>query len=301
MINIKGKDGKYYNIKRHELGFLYVDPPPASEILESYYSQKYYQDPDVATYSIAYTNDEIDFFDYTGKIADYLFESNFPKSKKCLYDVGSGEGFFLKSLKNLGWEVSGVDFSNTGIERNNPELLPYVRIGDAAKDIELQIKNKSKFNLINLDNVLEHVTDPVKLLENLSKILSSNGFIRIEVPNDNSKLQEMLKSKGSLNYEWVHPPDHLSYFNFDNLPLLLEATGFKVVNMLADFPIELFLTNEHSNYIIDRTKGKAAHESRVMISKLIYQRGLDKYIKWSEGLAAAGIGRTCIAFAIKGV
>jgi hypothetical protein len=67
--------------------------------------------------------------------------------------------------------------------------------------------------------------------------------------------------------------------------------------MLADFPIELFLTNEYSNYIIDRSKGKAAHASRVMISKLIYQRGLDKYIKYSEGLAAAGIGRTCIAFA----
>jgi hypothetical protein len=34
-----------------------------------------------------------------------------------------------------------------------------------------------------------------------------------------------------------------------------------------------------------------------MISKLIYQWGLDKYIKWAEGLAAAGIGRTCIVFA----
>ena len=68
--------------------------------------------------------------------------------------------------------------------------------------------------------------------------------------------------------------------------------------MLGDFPIELFLTNEHSNYLKDRSKGKAAHVSRVVISKLIYQRGLDKYIKWSEGLAAAGIGRTCIAFAV---
>ncbi len=91
-------------------------------------------------------------------------------------------------MKNLGLEVSGVDFANTGIEWNNSKSVPYVRIGDAAKDIELQIKNKSKFNLINLDNVLEHKTDPVKLLENHSKILSSNGFIRIEVPNDNSKL-----------------------------------------------------------------------------------------------------------------
>ncbi len=38
-------------------------PIPDSELLESYYSQKYYKDSDGATYSIAYSNVEIDFFD----------------------------------------------------------------------------------------------------------------------------------------------------------------------------------------------------------------------------------------------
>jgi hypothetical protein len=69
--------------------------------------------------------------------------------------------------------------------------------------------------------------------------------------------------------------------------------------MLGDFLIELFLTNEHSNYLKDSSKGKAAHTSRVVISKLVYRRGLDKYIKWSEGLAVAAIGRTCIGYFAK--
>ena len=205
----------------------------------------------------------------------------------------------MHGLMNCGWDVYSVDYSIAGIEKHNPSVLPFVSIGDAITDVEACIYSKKRFNLINLGNVLEHVTDPISLLEKIKKILLPDGILRIVVPNDYSQLQELLQQQGSLNYEWVHPPEHLSYFNFDNLPKLLEATGFKVVNMLADFPIEFFLANKHSNYIKDRSKGKDAHLSRVMLSKLIYQRGLDKYIKWSEGLAAAGIGRTCcIAFAV---
>jgi 2-polyprenyl-3-methyl-5-hydroxy-6-metoxy-1,4-benzoquinol methylase len=296
-IRIIGKDNQYYNLIESELGYLHVENLPDGDMLKAYYSQKYFQNPEVATYSKEYTEDEMDFFDFTGKIADYLFNLYFPKSKKYLYDVGCGEGFFLKSLRDLDWNISGVDFSSIGIERHNSDLIDFVRFGDAIKDIELQINNNSKFNLINLDNVLEHVAEPLKLLEKLRQILDDDGLIRIEVPNDNSKLQGLLQRQGSMNLEWVHPPDHLSYFNFENLPVVLEASGFKVVNMLADFPIELFLSNEYSNYVHNPIKGMAAHESRVMISKLIYQRGLENYIKWSEGVAAAGIGRTCIAFA----
>ena len=65
--------------------------------------------------------------------------------------------------------------------------------------------------------------------------------------------------------------------------------------MLEEFLIELFLTNELSNYIKNSSKGKATYENRFMISKLIYQIGSDKYIKWSK--VSAAVGRTFIAFA----
>ena len=297
MIKITGKDGNKYELIKHELEFLQVSPIPNVSELNSYYAQKYYQNPSVATYSLSYSDDELQLQTEVCKMTNQLFEVQFPNSNKSLYDIGCGEGFFMHGLMDCGWIVYGVDYSNAGIEKHNPSIAPYVNIGDAITDVDACIEGQRRFNLINLGNVLEHVPDPIALLEKIRKLLLPEGLLRVVVPNDSSELQELLQHQGSLNYEWVHPPDHLSYFNFDNLPLLLETTGFKVVHMLADFPIELFLTNEHSNYIIDRTKGKAAHESRVMISKLIYQRGLDKYIKWSEGLAAAGIGRTCIAFA----
>ncbi len=297
MNKITGKDGNKYELIKHKLGFLQVSPIPNVSELNAYYAQKYFQNPSVATYSLSYSDDELQLQSEVCKMANQLFEVQFPNANKSLYDIGCGEGFFMQGLMDCGWTVYGVDYSVAGIEKHNPSVASYVNIGDAITDVDACIEAQRCFNLINLGNVLEHVPDPIALLEKIQKLLLPDGLLRIVVPNDSTELQELLKNQGSLNYEWVHPPDHLSYFNFDNLSLVLEATGFKVVNMLADFPIELFLTNEHSNYIIDSSKGKAAHASRVMISKLIYQRGLDKYIKWSEGIAAAGIGRTCIAFA----
>lgn len=297
MNKIIGKDGNNYELIKHELGFLQVSPIPNVTELNAYYSQKYYQNPSVATYSLSYSDDELQLQSEVCKMTNQLFEVQFPNANKSLYDIGCGEGFFMQGLMECGWTVHGVDYSIAGIEKHNPQVVPYVNIGDAISDIDACIQGQSRFNLINLGNVLEHVQDPITLLDKIHKLLLPEGLLRIVVPNDSSELQVLLQNQGYLNYEWVHPPDHLSYFNFNNLRLVLEATGYKVIKMLADFPIELFLTNEHSNYIIDRSKGKAAHESRVMISKLIYQRGLDNYIKWSEGLAAAGIGRTCIAFA----
>jgi SAM-dependent methyltransferase len=205
----------------------------------------------------------------------------------------------MKGLMDLGWTVYGVDYSSAGIQKHNPSVMPFVKIGDALENIEECIRKKIFFSMINLGNVLEHVPDPILLLKKIQKLLLSDGILRIVVPNDNSEIQDLLLHQSASNYEWVHPPDHLSYFNFENLRAILKYTGYKVFKMLGDFPIELFLTNKHSNYVKNKSKGKAAHNSRVLISNLIFKKGNNNYIKYSEGLAAAGIGRTCIAFSVK--
>lgn len=299
MIKVTGKDGNDYSLEKHSLGFLQVNPIPSIESLNEYYAQKYYQNPTVATYSLSYSEEELRLQKLACQITNHLFEIQFPKSQKSLYDIGCGEGFFMNGLMDLGWKVYGVDYSSAGIEKHNPEVVTNVNIGDAMVDIDQCIVNQRKFNLINLGNVLEHVVDPIILLEKIHQLLLPEGILRIVVPNDNSELQALLNLKGFASNEWVHPPDHLSYFNFDNLPNVLNATGFQVVKMLGDFPIELFLTNEDSNYLQIKSRGKSAHQSRVMISNLIADKGIERYIQWSEGLAAAGIGRTCIAFSIK--
>lgn len=214
MIKVTGKDGNKYELIKHEYGFLQVSPIPNVAELNFYYAQKYYQNPTVATYSLSYSEDELQLQIEACKITNQLFEVQFPNANKSLYDIGCGEGFFMHGLMNCGWDVYGVDYSIAGIEKHNPSVLPFVSIGDAITDVEACIYQKKRFNLVNLGNVLEHVTDPISLLEKIQKLLLPDGILRIVVPNDYSQLQELLQQQGSLDYEWVHPPDHLSYLNF---------------------------------------------------------------------------------------
>ena len=75
-----------------------------------------------------------------------------------------------------------------------------------------------------------------------------------------------------------------------------ESNGWEEKYVLSDFPIDLFLTNEHSNYIKDRTKGKEAHKTRVQLDNLFHQNDPQKTVRLYQAMADLGFGRQIIGF-----
>ena len=125
-----------------------------------------------------------------------------------------------------------------------------------------------EFGVLNLDSVLEHVPNPILLLETLKHSKSRETVLRIEVPNDFSQFQDLLLKEGVTDKTWIAPPAHLSYFNITSLKSVIRSVGFTVFPQ-ADFPIELFFLNEHSNYAKDKRLGRAAHTSRVKVTNYL--------------------------------
>ena len=66
--------------------------------------------------------------------------------------------------------------------------------------------------------------------------------------------------------------------------------------MMADFPIEMFLFNQHSNYWADRSKGKQAHLTRIYIDNFLVDQGIEPYIKYMEAAAGCCFGRCVHAY-----
>lgn len=291
-------DTKIYELKEHELGFLQVHPLPSAELLESYYREKYYQSPTVATYAAQYSAEELNLQKIACEVADSVCRPQI-SSELSLYDIGCGEGHFLNGMSELGWQVSGTDYSDYGIKSQNPHLLSKTSFGPALEEIDQKIKDGSKYSLINLGNVLEHVLDPIFLLKEIRKLMPENGLLRIVVPNDNSELQNLLFEEGLSNREWFYPPDHLSYFNFKTLHNTLVSTGFETIKMLGDFPIEMQLFNHFSNYYQKPETGREAHKTRVKVINFIRESGLEKYINWSSAMAEVKLSRSCIFFCRK--
>ena len=283
-----------YSEHLNHLGYYEAVPKPTAKELEQYYSEKYYQTAQ-GTYSSKYLDEELRYFHNIALVA--LETASRLDLDKSLYDLGCGEGFFTKSFYEVGWQVACCDFSAFGISKHNEDMLPYFSSGDIFEQVKCAIRNEKKFGLINLQNVLEHVIDPINLLVDLKAMLGEKSAIRIRVPNDYSDFQMALLNRNSTTNTWFAPPEHISYFNKAGLTNILHHCGYQIVSLQADFPIELFLANNHSNYSKDKILGKQAHLSRIFCENHLIESNINDYLEYSQAAGKLGFGRELIAYA----
>jgi hypothetical protein len=134
----------------------------------------------------------------------------------------------------------------------------------------------------------------VALIDSVYPLLEDNGLLCITVPNDFSILQNYLIEGGQVsNPYWLGFPDHLNYFDLQSLTNLLNAGGLPVIDHFADFPIEWYLVNPQSNYVSDISKGKSAHNSRVILDSMINEStNVEAKRNFWRSLSALGFGRS---------
>lgn len=283
-------------IVRNEYGFFEIKNKPNQKELQEYYANKYYQEGQ-GSYELSYDKAEIEYLLNKIEQKHVVTKTISNVGKGSLLDVGSGEGFTLNYFDNLGWDCVGLDFSSAGVKSKNPEQARLLIQGDIFENLEEIIKGDKKFDLIFLDNVLEHVLKPFELLVNLNEIISDDGILVVDVPNDFSLFQKYLTENNHIDREfWIAPPDHLSYFNKDGLINLAKDTGWKINKVISDYPIELDLLSLNSNYVNNPSVGKASHRKRVEFENFIHSVSVEKTNQFYESLIDLGLGRNIIGF-----
>ena len=188
-----------------------------------------------------------------------------------------------------------ADFS---ISNFHPHLVSKFIKGDVFESIDTIKNNLEKFDVIILDNVLEHVIDPLDLLLKTYEMLNDNGVLIIEVPNDFSKFQNLLYEKKIIKEKhWVAVPDHLNYFSKESLIKVCESVGLKTKKVIGDFPMEWFLANENSNYVNNKSNGKSANNSRLFIDNFLSESSdIGDVVNFFEALANVNQGRLVTGF-----
>lgn len=285
-------------LRQNKLGYHEITNKPTADELSLYYHDKYYQEAR-GSYELVYTNSEIEYFNSRLSRIHYLVDENQPSEhRRKFLDVGCGEGFGLAYFARNNFEVSGLDFSSAGVCQQNPDFADCVETGDLFYLLEKESLSNNKYDVILMQNVLEHVLDPIDLLQSIKFLLKPTGLAVITVPNDFSLTQKNLLTKGFIDREfWVCPPDHLSYFNYDSLQNTLHHCGFSVRDLISDFPVDWYLFNSESNFINDSSKGKAAHLSRVTIENMLQTNNISDVVSFYRSLARLGSGRNLTAIA----
>lgn len=284
-------------LRRHAMGFLEVADKPSAADLAAYYRNTYFQN-EKGNYRAAYPPEELEVIGLriAQRRARALELLGHDRPGRIL-DVGCGEGFVLAAFESLGWQVEGIDFSRAGVETMNPAVADRVEDGDLFSILERRIAERQSHDLVWLANVLEHVLEPVDLLELLHRLVKPDGLLVVTVPNDgNAFHDELLESGAIANRFWIAIPDHMSYFTAESLERVAKATGWDCRDIQADFPIDLFLAHEGSNYVRDRSKGPAAHSARLQLERLIGAAGVAAAGRFYSALADVGLGRNITAF-----
>lgn len=140
---------------------------------------------------------------------------------KNVLDFGCGNGGFLRLIENISKNITGIDLEERMIkelQKENVECYQYIE--------QMDNRGGRKFDIITLFHVLEHLSEPILLINELKSLLAKDGMIVIEVPNANDALLSLYENKKFA--EFTYWSCHLYLYNANTLSILAKKCGMKV-------------------------------------------------------------------------
>jgi 2-polyprenyl-3-methyl-5-hydroxy-6-metoxy-1,4-benzoquinol methylase len=147
---------------------------------------------------------------------------------KDILDFGCGTGGFLLQARKMARQVYGIELEErllTHFLDNN--LSVYQSIADFDHTVDY----------IFLFHVLEHIKNPLEVLEALKQKLKPDGCLVIEVPNADDVLLTLYKNKAFSHFTYWSP--HLYLYNFTTLQMLAKKARLKtkVIQQEQRYPL----------------------------------------------------------------
>jgi SAM-dependent methyltransferase len=162
----------------------------------------------------------------------YLLRAGYPawRPHGSLLDVGCGRGNYLHAMRQLGWDVMGLDLSPRAVEQTR-------RLGIPALQGRLCTLPwpRASFDVITFFDSFEHHPDPVETLHAAARLLRRNGSLLIRFPNFDSVWRRIFRAC----WADIAVPRHLYHYTPATLSRLVTHCGFSVdqvyVSPSADF------------------------------------------------------------------
>jgi 2-polyprenyl-3-methyl-5-hydroxy-6-metoxy-1,4-benzoquinol methylase len=167
----------------------------------------------------AYDESNVDCLNFYYEKLASVIRKRFPNPGRLL-DVGCSRGWFLDTMPD--WECHGneiaVNYAMTARKNHGERIF----IGP----FDEYPMREGYFDVITLQDVFDHIRDPLPMLEKCHRLLRPGGLIAIKVHNISCLYA---KVTGPKFYAMI-PPSHLFYYDERTLALTLEKSGFQVLD-----------------------------------------------------------------------
>ena len=135
-----------------------------------------------------------------------------------LLEIGCGSGARLAALRARGWQVHGqeIDPQAAAVAREHFGLS--VHLGPVSD-------MTGNFDAVILNHVIEHVPDPVEMLEHCRRLLRDGGTLVVTTPN----IASYGHRRFGANWIALDPPRHLHLFTTVALRAAALHAGFNEI------------------------------------------------------------------------
>lgn len=228
-------------VRCYECKLIYVNPRPSLKEIEKIYPEKY------SAYHFSNIRNPI-----IRKARSFMQAAKARKILKCIQrldsdthiiDIGCGSPVLLNLLReNAPEEINlyGNDFNLTALE-----LVKKMNFGTIPGNFEDVDWENDFFDMIVMNQVIEHLFDIPGVLGKSFSLLKPGGVLLIETPSADG-----LDSRLFRKYHWggYHVPRHLQIFTSETISTTLSKYGFEV-ETISYLPSPNFWTSSFRNLL----------------------------------------------------
>lgn len=188
-------------------------------------------------------------------------------------DFGCGAAGFLRKAQGLAAEVAGIELEKRVREYWAGRIEIYEDL-NAAKD---------GYELITAFHVVEHLSDPRRMLRDLAMHLKDGGRLIVEVPCSEDALLTLYDSDAFQHFTYWS--QHIFLFNAETLRCLADQAGLQVVSIQQ---FQRYPLSNHLHWLSRNRPGGHQHWSFLDTPELTRA--------YAASLAAVGKCDTVIAY-----
>jgi len=164
-------------------------------------------------------------------------------------DIGSGSCLSMLEMRALGVQAFGIE-----ADPNVAAIAAHFGLTVHVGSIHDQPFPDQSFDLIVLNQVIEHVPDPLALLITVKERLTPKGTVVLSFPNTDSVFA---RRSGVRWINW-HVPYHQHHFNHNSFALLAKRAGYQMTRVRSITPNLWRMLQQRADREEPPTEGRAS-------------------------------------------